>query len=173
MAASRKTEIKRLMRKQPRSKVSLSFLLQDVEDPVNVGAVFRIADACRVEELVLCGISARPPHKLIGRVGRNKDKRVSWRHEEDAALAIRAKREAGARVYAVEITDDARPYFDVDFAPNSCLVVGHEDHGVTKKALAEVDETVFIPMYGKGASLNVHVALAVIAFFALHQGLAV
>ena len=39
-------------------------------------------------------------------------------------------------------------------------MVGHEDHGVPKKALAAADEALFIPMYGKGASLNVHVALA-------------
>lgn len=168
MSPSKKTEIKRMMRKQPRPPVTLRFLLQDVEDPVNVGAAFRIADACRIDELVLTGISAQPPHKLIGKVGRGKDKRVKWRYEEDVATAIRATRADGYRVYAVEITDDAVPYQEVAFAEKSCLLVGHEDHGVTKKALAEVDEKIFIPMYGKGASLNVHVALAVIAFAALH-----
>lgn len=169
MSPTRKTEIKRMMRRQPRSKTTLRFLLQDVEDPVNVGAAFRIADACKVESMLLTGISAQPPHKLIGKVGRGKDKRVAWRYEEDTVAAIRSTKAAGFRVYAVEITDDAVPYCDVAFAEKACLIVGHEDHGVTKKALAEVDEKIFIPMYGKGASLNVHVALAVIAFGALHH----
>ena len=38
----------------------LIFILQDVEDPVNVGSAFRIADAAGVRQLILTGISARP-----------------------------------------------------------------------------------------------------------------
>jgi tRNA (guanosine-2'-O-)-methyltransferase len=70
-------------------------------------------------------------------------------------------------VVAVELTDAAVPYFAYDFPRHTCLVVGHEDHGVTKRALARVDGAVFIPMFGKGASLNVHVALGVVAFHVL------
>ena len=50
----------------------LIFILQDVEDPVNVGSAFRIADAAGVRQLILTGISARPPHPLIRKVGRRK-----------------------------------------------------------------------------------------------------
>ena len=46
----------------------LAFVLQDVEDPVNVGSAFRIADACGVRQVVLTGISARPPHPIIKKV---------------------------------------------------------------------------------------------------------
>jgi tRNA G18 (ribose-2'-O)-methylase SpoU len=167
--ASRKTEIKRFMRKQPRPSVRLCFLLADVEDPVNVGSAFRIADACGIEEMVLAGITARPPHKLIGKVGRGKDQRVKWRHAEDAVEAIASLKSDGWRVVALEITGEAEPYFAAEWAPKTCLVVGHEDHGVTKKVLAACDGTVFLPMYGKGASLNVHVALGVLAFHVLHR----
>jgi tRNA (guanosine-2'-O-)-methyltransferase len=166
--ASRKTEIKRFMRRFERPSTRLAFLLADVEDPVNVGSAFRIADACGVDQMVLSGITARPPHKLIGKVGRGKDKRVKWRHEEDALLAVERLKADGFRIYALEITEQATPYFAVEWAPKTCLVVGHEDHGVTKRVIAACDETVFLPMYGKGASLNVHVALGILAFHVLH-----
>jgi tRNA (guanosine-2'-O-)-methyltransferase len=169
--ASRKTEIKRFMRQQPRPSTRLAFLLADVEDPVNVGSAFRIADACGVDEMVLSGITARPPHKLIGKVGRGKDKRVKWSYFEDALAAIDALKADGWRIFALEITGEAEPYFAVEWAPKTCIVVGHEDHGVTKKVLAACDQTVFVPMYGKGASLNVHVALGVLAFHVLHREL--
>ena len=75
----------------------------------------------------------------------------------------------GWRIFALEITGEAQPYFAVEWSPKTCLVVGHEDHGVTKRALAACDRTVFLPMYGKGASLNVHVALGILAFHVLHR----
>ncbi len=167
MKALRGTELKRFLRAVDRPDVTVSALLQDVEDPVNVGSAFRIADAAGLARLVLTGITPTPPHKLIEKVGRGKPPRVPWRHEADVEAAIDAERAAGAHVVAVELTDAAVPYFAYDFPRHTCLVVGHEDHGVTKRALARVDGAVFIPMFGKGASLNVHVALGVVAFHVL------
>lgn len=164
MSPSKKTEIKRFMRALERPALALSFLLQDVEDPVNVGAVFRVADALRVDEIVLTGISACPPHKLISKVGRGKERRVRWRYVEDVEAALGEVKARGYLVVAIEIAGESAPYDELEYPEKVCLVVGHEDHGVTRKALALADRTVFIPMYGKGASLNVHVALSVVAF---------
>lgn len=160
--------MKRLMRAQGKPPVQLAFLLQDVEDPVNVGAAFRIADAAKAE-IVLSGISARPPHKLITKVGRAKDQRVPWRSIDDIEIAVDTLVGEGYTVMAVEITDDAKPYQTVAYPERTCLLVGHEDHGVTRRALARAQGAIFLPMYGKGASLNVHVALGVTAFHVLHH----
>lgn len=165
--AGRKTEMKRFMRAQPKPTRTLMLLLANVEDPVNVGSAFRIADACRAE-LILAGITVRPPHKLITKVGRGKDTRVPWRAFDDIVEAVQHAQREDYRVLAVEITDDAQPYHRFDYPDRVCLLVGHEDHGVPKKTLAAVDGAIFVPMYGKGASLNVHVALAVTAFQVLH-----
>jgi tRNA (guanosine-2'-O-)-methyltransferase len=45
--------------------------------------------------------------------------------------------------------------------------VGNEDHGVTKAVLNVCDEAVFVPMYGKGRSLNVNTALAIVVYHIL------
>lgn len=169
MAPSKRTEIKRFMRTQPKPAVKLAFLLEDVQDPVNVGSAFRIADACKAEPLVLTGITADPEHKLVQKIGRGKHKRVKWRHEEDVATAIAQLKAEGFTIFALEITPDAEPYCDITYPDKTCLLVGHEDHGVTKKARALCDRHIFIPMYGKGASLNVHVALGIAAFHAVHH----
>lgn len=171
MSPSKKTEIKRFMRAVERPDAELVLLLQDVEDPVNVGSAFRIADACRVKELILTGITARPPHKLITKVGRGKDRRVPWRYFEDVEAVLTELHAKGYFIAAIEITPTSVPYFQASYARQTCLVVGHEDHGVTRKALSHTDAAVFVPMYGKGASLNVHVALAVVTFDFLHRSL--
>lgn len=168
MAPTRRTEIKRFMRQQERPARELAFLLHDVQDPVNVGSAFRIADAAKAQ-VILTGITALPDHKLVQKVGRGKHKRVPWRTFETVEAAAAALVAEGFTIYAVEITDQAKPYHLVEYPQKTCLLVGHEDHGVTKAALALAHETVFIPMYGKGASLNVHVALGITAFHALHH----
>lgn len=166
----RGTSLKRFLKDLDRPPRELVVVLSDVEDPVNVGSAFRIADAAGVTELVLAGITPAPPHKLIDKVGRGKDKRVKWRKVDDVAVALAELGRAGWARIAVELTEDAVPHYAYAWPERVCLVVGHEDHGVTQKALAQTDGRVFIPMYGKGASLNVHVALGIVVFQALHAG---
>ena len=137
---------------------------------VNVGSAFRIADAAGVRQLILTGISARPPHPLIRKVGRGKDRRVKWSYVEQAADAILALKAEGYVSCALEIAAASVPYNEVEYPDKLCLIVGHEDHGVTKRTLAACDMTVYIPMYGKGASLNVHVSLGIAAYHILHSG---
>jgi 23S rRNA (guanosine2251-2'-O)-methyltransferase len=166
----RGTALKRFLKSGPRSEVDLAILLQDVEDPVNVGSAFRIADAAGAKEMVLSGITATPPHRLIDKVGRGKDRRVKWRKIDDVVEAIDTLKAQGWGIVAVEIVESAVPYYELSYPAKTCLLVGHEDHGVTKRALERTDSAVYIPMHGKGASLNVHVALAVVAFHVIHGG---
>lgn len=144
------------------------FVLQDVEDPVNVGAAFRIADACGAREIVLSGTSPCPPHPTIAGIGRGTHRRVPWCYTRTAREGIQSYRDRGFRAYALEVTAESLPYHSITYPAKLCLVVGSEYHGVTKRTLAACDVALYIPMYGKIGSLNVHVALAVVAFHILH-----
>lgn len=166
------TDLKRFVRDYRRANPpnkELVALLQSVEYPANVGSIFRLADGAGVSELILTGITPTPPNATIDKVGRFKSLRLPWRYEADPVLAIESLRTRGYGIIAVELTDDAVPYHEYEYPPKTCLVVGHEDHGVTKTTLASCDAAVFIPMYGKGLSLNVHVALAVILYHIRHN----
>ena len=83
-------------------------------------------------------------------------------------MAIDRLRSNGYSIVAIELTESAVPYHQFDYPEKVCLVVGHEDHGVTTSTLAACDSTVFLPMYGKGLSLNVHMALGIVAFHLMH-----
>lgn len=171
MKALQGTDLKRFLRQYRRDnppRRTVSALLQSVEYPMNVGAAFRLADAAGLSELILTGITPRPPHPTIDRVGRHKSRRVPWRYEEDAATALAGLKANGYTAVAVELTDTAVPYHQYDFPDKVCLVVGHEDHGVTRATLAACDAALFLPMYGKGRSLNVAMALGVVVYAALH-----
>ncbi|MEM7112634.1 MAG: TrmH family RNA methyltransferase [Chloroflexota bacterium] len=167
------TKLKRFLRdykRQNRPQRELTAVLQSIEYPANVGSAFRIADGVGLSELVLTGITPTPPHPTIDKVGRFKSLRVPWRYEKDAAVAIGQLKAQDYHVVAVELAETAVPYHQYSYPQKTCLVVGHEDHGVTKATLAACDGAVFIPMYGKGQSLNVHVALSVVLYHILHGG---
>jgi len=165
------TDLKRFLRdykRQHRPGMDVVGLLQSIEYPANVGSMFRVADGAGLTELVLTGITPTPPNPTIDKVGRFKSLRVPWRYEKDPVTAVKNLKSSGYHIVAVELADTAVPYFEYDFPRQICLVVGHEDHGVTKATLAECDAAVFLPMYGKGRSLNVHVAFSIVLYHVLH-----
>lgn len=165
-------ELKRFLRdfrrnNPPRRRVAA--VLHSVAYPYNVGSIIRLADGARMSELILTGITPTPPHPTIDKVGRYKAKNVAWRYEPDPETAIRQLKDAGYHAVALELVDTAVPYHRYQYPERTCLVVGNEDHGVTKAVLSVCDEAVFVPMYGKGRSLNVHTALAIVTYHILHS----
>jgi 23S rRNA (guanosine2251-2'-O)-methyltransferase len=171
MKQLRGTPLKRFLRDlpPPPSPVELVVVCQSVAYPVNVGSIFRIADALNLAQLVLTGITPAPPHPTVSKVGRDKDRRVPWHYVEHPEDALQNLRTQGYWLAALEITDECRPYYAVDYPRRVALVLGNEDHGVTRSCLALCDASIFVPMYGKGRSLNVHVSLAVVGYHLLHR----
>lgn len=168
MKQLRGTELKRFLRDYKRAHPptrEIVALLQNVEYAMNVGSVFRLADGCAMNQLILSGITPAPPHPTITKVARDKDRRVPWRKVESPEETIAALRAQGYRICALELTDNAVPYVEYAYPDKVCLVVGHEDHGVPPHTLALCDDAIFVPMYGKGQSLNVHVSLAVVCYY--------
>jgi tRNA (guanosine-2'-O-)-methyltransferase len=157
------------LRKLERPEVQIVFILQDVEDPVNVGAAFRIADGCGAHEIVMTGSTPVPPHPTIAGIGRGMHRRIEWRYEKFAADAIASFKAQGYRSYALEVASGAEQYDDVSYPGKVCLVAGNEFHGVTRRTLDACDGAIYLPMYGKGESLNVHVALAIAAYYIVHS----
>jgi 23S rRNA (guanosine2251-2'-O)-methyltransferase len=119
--------------------------------------------------VVLTGITPTPPHPTISKVGREKDRRVPWRYVDRPEAALEQLQAQGYWIGAMEITDECRPYYAVDYPRHVALVLGNEDHGVTRACLALSQAAIYVPMYGKGQSLNVHVSLAVVGYHILHR----
>ncbi len=167
----RGTPLKRFLRRLPPapSPTDLVVVCQSVAYPVNVGSIFRIADALDVTEIVLTGITPTPPHPKISKVGRDKDRRVPWRYVARPEEALKQLRAEGFWIAALEITTQCQPYYAVDYPQRVALVLGNEDHGVTRACLALCDAAIYVPVYGKGRSLNVHVSLAIVGYHLFHR----
>jgi tRNA (guanosine-2'-O-)-methyltransferase len=165
-----KTKVKQLnkMAAAELNSADLVFLLQDVNDPVNVGSLFRTADAVGAS-LLLTGTTPQPPHSGISMTSRGLERSVSWEYVKDVDQAISTLKSQGYDVVGVEIAESAVPYFQYQFKAKTCLVLGNEALGIYKKVLPLCDAIVSIPMLGKGQSLNVQIAGAIVGYEVLNK----
>lgn len=150
---------------------NLYFILDDVLDTYNVGAVFRLADSTGVKEVLLCGNTETPPNTRIKKSSINTTEWVDWRHFDNTTAAIETLRNevAGIKIIAVEQSDKSINYIEADYSFPIAIIIGNETHGCSKKTLEAADRIVELPMHGINVSLNTMVSLAIVSYHALSR----
>ncbi len=143
----------------------LRLVLDEVQDPGNVGTLLRSAAAAGVG-LVLCAPgTADPFNPKVARSAMGAHFLVPLRVEEWSAIAAVLD---GYQIYAAD-SNGALPYYAVDWRQPAALIIGNEAHGLSAAARALARQTITIPMIGAVESLNAGVAGSIILFEALRQ----
>lgn len=160
------SELNRLSTEEFRQapKLPVVIVLDDVRSAYNVGAVFRSADAFRVEAIHICGISATPPHKDIRKTALGATESVEWKYFDSVEDSLQSLRKMDYRIFAVEQAEPRTLLPDWKIPPDKkiALVFGHEVNGISDKALSYADECIEIPQYGTKHSLNISVSAGII-----------
>jgi len=133
-------------------------------DPLNVGMLFRLAEAYGVEALWLGGNTPAPPHRKINKTARSTVRNVTHESITDLAVALRDAREKGYLLIGVEITDQSIPirtYLNQLESQPTVLVLGSENVGISPPILRMLDACVHLPMYGQNTSINVMMATSI------------
>lgn len=143
------------------------FILDNVLDTYNIGSIFRLADAVAAEKIYICGESEYPPSSRIHKAAVGTEEWVKWEYSKSVIQLINKLKKQGVQIIAVE--QDVRSVDYKLLTTDSlkfpiALVVGHETHGVSKKALDMADLIVELPMFGINNSLNVWGSLAIVAY---------
>ncbi len=152
-------------------KMPLTVVLDDVRSMHNVGSVLRTADAFRVEEVVLCGITGCPPHPEIHKTALGAEDSVSWRHCPTALEAVQALKAQGVVVMSVEQAEGSTllPAYQPEHGHRYAVVLGNEVKGVHQEVIDASDGCLEIPQLGTKHSLNVSVTAGIIVWhFARH-----
>jgi tRNA G18 (ribose-2'-O)-methylase SpoU len=144
-------------------KQEFYLILPDIRSSHNVGALFRTADACGVDQIFLVGYTPVPPRPDIAKVALGAETWMKWKHYKNLKLLIKNLQKKGVRVVALEKTDES---LDIGTLPlkkgeSIALIVGNEVDGVDPKILELCNAVVHIPMYGKKGSLNVSIAAGI------------
>jgi tRNA (guanosine-2'-O-)-methyltransferase len=156
------TDLKRLhrsWRRRPTAPVGL--ILDHVQSPFNVGSILRTAAAFRVDHLWLVRDTASPANPKTAKTALGSQRFLEWSWLDTTAEAAAAARDDGFRVVGLELTDDAVPLPDLAVDDPVCLVIGHEDRGLSPASLAACDAVAYIPQLGRIGSLNVATATAI------------
>lgn len=156
------TDLKRLHRNwHRRTHGRLALVMDGVMTPVNVGSIVRLAAAYRVEQLLLAGPTVSVDHPGAQKTAMGTDRYLDVRSYPAVIDAIAAVRAQGFTVIGIELADSAVPLFELTLPPAVCLVVGHEDHGLSRVCLAACDAIAYLPQVGKVGSLNVATATGI------------
>lgn len=135
-----------------------SIILENIQDPGNVGTVIRTANAFDVPQVILAGDCADPfsPKTLRAAMGAAFRKRVVRMTLEEIAGA-----KGKVPLYAAALSDKAADLRGVSLT-DAAVAVGNEGRGLTREAVDICDGTVIIPMTAFCESLNASVAASII-----------
>jgi 23S rRNA (guanosine2251-2'-O)-methyltransferase len=146
----------------------LIVVLDQIEDPHNVGAILRTADAVGGDGVVRQSRHAARLDGAAGKASAGAVAHVKIAEVVNIARAIDDLKQTG--VWTVGLAGDApKRYDEVDFTLPTALVVGAEDTGLRRLVRERCDWLVSIPMAGHVQSLNVSVAVGIALFEALRQ----
>lgn len=136
-------------------------LLENVQDPSNLGAVVRTAEALGLDGLIICGgCDIYNPKALRASMGSALRLRVISR--ENAVDVIGEANAKGMLTLASTPRSDAVPVTGVDMSGGVVCVVGNEGNGVTRELTEACRTRVTIPMGGRAESLNAATAAAIL-----------
>ncbi|MFO7369319.1 MAG: RNA methyltransferase [Bacteroidales bacterium] len=145
-------------------KFPVLVVLDNVRSLNNIGSVFRTCDAFLLEGMILCGITAKPPHREISKTALGATESVHWQYFESTLDAVRELRDKGYKILAVEQTVHACLLQDFHFSQNEkyALIFGHEIHGVDQEVVNRCDGAIEIPQHGTKHSLNIAVSAGIV-----------
>jgi 23S rRNA (guanosine2251-2'-O)-methyltransferase len=153
---------------QPKSEAVL--VLPDIRSALNVGAIFRTADAAGVSKIYLTGYTPRPTdtfgriQKDIAKSALGAETWLPWEYRKTLLPLLRVLKKDGYTLIALEQDQKAIDYRKIKTAAKAAIVLGPEVTGLDQKILKECDSIVEIPMHGKKESLNVSVAAGIALF---------
>jgi len=146
----------------------LLLVLDGIEDPHNLGAVLRTADAAGVHGVVRQSRRSAALGGAAAKASAGAVAHVRIAEVVNIARALDELKQAG--VWTVGLTAEAEtPYYAIDFTSPSAIVLGAEGSGLRRLVRERCDYLAAIPMQGHVGSLNVSVAAGVVLFEAVRQ----
>lgn len=147
-------------------RLPITLILDQFSDPRNIGSMFRLADAARLQEIVMVGMPEITTNEKVKRVARATLQYVPWRQVEDVNECVETVQ---GDLWALEWTNQSLPYHRWRGEMPIGLVIGNEQRGVSNAFLAVCHGSLHLPMLGMNTSMNVSVATGIAIYGLLQQ----
>ena len=146
---------------------NLTVLVEGVSKPHNLSAILRTCDAAGVFEANF--ICNKNEVKTFNSTAQGSQKWVKLNNYSSSIDAAKKLKKKGFKLFGTTLNKKSIDYRKLDFTQNTCFILGAEKWGLSEDLIAEVDECIYIPMYGMVQSLNVSVAASILLFEAIRQ----
>ena len=156
-----------------KEKHPIIVVLDNVRSALNVGSAFRTSDSFALEEIVLVGITAKPPHREITKTAIGATESVHWKYmatEEEAIAYLQSK---SYKILPIEQAENSTSLEEYKVVPDEkiAFIFGNEVKGVSQKFMDIATECIEIPQFGTKHSLNISVVVGIISWHFVEKAL--
>ncbi len=138
-------------------------LLDDIQDPGNLGTIVRTAEAAGVDMVIMSEGCVDIFNPKVIRSTMGSIFRVPFLCD-DLVSVIEMLKTEGVSIYGAAL-EDSVDYHEVDFSEKTAIVIGNEGNGISGSVLNAVTEKIRIPMEGQVESLNAAVSAAILLYY--------
>ena len=143
-------------------------ILENLQDPGNLGTIFRTGEGAGINGLILAGSCVDPTSPKAVRSTMGSAYRVPYVQTGSAAEAAELLAGCGIRIYAAHLGGQ-REYDEPDYRTGAAFLIGNEGNGLTPEGARAAHELIRIPMGGRVESLNAAMAAGILMYEASRQ----
>lgn len=168
MARRKEPSAEEMFDLQAGGKPPLLMVLDNLQDPGNLGTILRTGEGAGVTGVVMSSdcVDLYNPKTVRSTMG--SVYRVPCRREDDMERFLHKMKEAGIRIYAAHLKGTA-DYDEEDYTGGSAFLIGNEGNGLKEETARMADTYIRIPMEGEVESLNAAIAATILMFEAGRQ----
>ncbi len=142
-------------------------LLDQVQDPHNLGAIIRTCDGAGVDGVIIPKKGSAGVNTTVHRISMGGSLHIPvW--QQSLYTAIKTLKDEGITIFGVD-SSGPNIYYEEKLAGSVAFIIGGEDRGINPTLLEKCDKVIRIPMRGTVPSLNVSVATAIVLYERLRQ----
>lgn len=145
----------------------LAVLVEDVQDPRNLGALLRVCEGAGVGGVLIRDRGAAPVSPTVAKTSAGATEWLDIERIPNTAIELERRKEAGFWVYGADA--EGEPPWELDLTGKVVLCFGGEEKGLRARTRQLCDRLVGLPMRGRVGSLNVATAAAAILYEAVRQ----
>ena len=145
------------------SKGKRLLLLENIQDPGNLGTMLRTAEAAGMDAIIMSSDCTDIFSPKVVRSSMGSIFRMPFIYCEDFITTLKTIKKHDITIYAAYLHGGI-PYKEVDYDDKFGILIGNEGNGLTKEAVDISDKRIFIPMSGQIESLNAAIAAAILMF---------
>jgi tRNA G18 (ribose-2'-O)-methylase SpoU len=142
-----------------KNRLPICILTDGINDVGNIGMIFRLADALRIEKIYLYDLRNALNFKLLKKKSRSTTEYVSFEIVNNINNVLKLKEKY--KFIILDKTNKSINYADYKPEFPLCLIIGSEKFGISKEIIELADVSLHLPVYGVNTSINAATATAV------------